>query len=140
MSVRNKTNNPFILDESIDSIHSFLRAFHDQAMDIINIKISKLGGLTKSSLLRDICIELGIAMTIEDSWGGDISTAAISHLAHSTPEKLCFSSTDFNSYNSFNYAEGSPQREKGCFSASDKPGLGVSIDEKIICVPEFEIN
>ena len=140
LSVRNKTNNPFILDESIDSIHSFLRAFHDQAMDIINIKISKLGGLTKSSLLRDICIELGIAMTIEDSWGGDISTAAISHLAHSTPEKFCFSSTDFNSYNSFNYAEGSPQREKGCFSASDKPGLGVSIDEKIIFDPEFEIK
>ena len=56
--IRNKTKNPFILDESIDSIHSFLRAFHDQAMDIINIKISKLGGLTKSSLLRDICIEV----------------------------------------------------------------------------------
>jgi len=140
LSIKNKTNNPFILDESIDSIHSFLRAFHDQAMDIINIKISKLGGITRSSLLRDTCVQLGIAMTIEDSWGGDISTAAISHLAHSTPEKFRFSSTDFNSYNSFNYAEGSPQREKGCFSASDKPGLGISVDEKIKFNPEFEIK
>ena len=33
-------------------------------------------------------------MTIEDSWGGDIVTAAISHLAHSTPTELLFTSTD----------------------------------------------
>ena len=103
LAVRKKTNRPFILDENIDSINSFVRAFKDNAMDIINIKISKLGGLTKSKLLRDLCVQLGIAMTIEDSWGGDIATAAISHLAHSTPENLRFSSTDFNSYNSLSY-------------------------------------
>jgi hypothetical protein len=28
---------------------------------------------------------MGLAMTIEDSWGGDIVTAAIAHRAHSTP-------------------------------------------------------
>ena len=139
LSIRKKTKNPFILDENIDSIQSFLRAFNDHAMDIINIKISKLGGITKSRLLRDLCIELGVAMTIEDSWGGDISTAAILHLAHSTPEKFLFSSTDFNSYNSFNYTIESPKREGGCISASDKPGLGVILDEKIIIKPEFEI-
>ena len=34
-----------------------------------------------------MCVSLGIAMTIEDSWGGDIVTAAIAHFAQSTPEK-----------------------------------------------------
>ena len=67
-------------------------------------------------------------MTIEDSWGGDIATAAISHLAHSTPENLRFSSTDFNSYNSFSYTEGSPKRIDGKIKASDAYGLGVEID------------
>ena len=109
-------------------------------MDIINIKISKLGGLTKSRLLRDLCVKLGIAMTIEDSWGGDIATSAISHLAHSTPEKYRFSSTDFNSYNSFNYSKGSPQRKNGNFAASDNPGLGLTINEKKIGKPIFTIN
>jgi len=37
-------------------------------------------------------------MTIEDTWVGNIVTAAIAHLAHSTPPELLFSSTDFNSY------------------------------------------
>ena len=77
--------------------------------DIINIKISKLGGLTKSKILRDLCVECNIPMTIEDSWGGHIATSAIAHLAHSTPVKYRFSSTDFNSYNSITYTIGSPQ-------------------------------
>ena len=140
LSIRKKTRNPFILDENIDSINSFLRAFQDHAMDIINIKISKLGGITKSRLLRDLCVQLGIAMTIEDSWGGDIATAAIAHLAHSTPEKFRFSSTDFNSYNTISYAEGSPKRKKGTFEASDNYGLGLNINDKIIGKPLFVIK
>ena len=109
-------------------------------MDIINIKISKIGGISKTKLLRDLCVELGIAMTIEDSWGGDIATSAISHLAHSTPEKYRFSSTDFNSYNSFSYSEGSPQRINGKMKASDSYGLGVELDFSKIVEPEFVIN
>ena len=135
LQVRKKTNNPFILDENIDSILSFLKAYNDKAMDIINIKISKMGGITKSKLLRDLCIECQIPMTIEDSWGGDIATSAIAHLAHSTPTKFRFSSTDFNSYNSFSYSEGSPQRKDGKMHASNDIGLGVTIDENLIGTP-----
>ena len=109
LEIRKKTSNPFILDETIDSLNNFLQAYRDGAMDIINLKISKLGGIYKSKQIRDLCVELKIPMTIEDSWGGDIATAAISHLAHSTPEKFRFSSTDFNSYNSLSYTEGSPK-------------------------------
>ena len=35
-------------------------------------------------------------MTIEDTWGGDITTSAILHLAHTVPAKLQFTATDFN--------------------------------------------
>ena len=65
-------------------------------------------------------------MTIEDSWGGDIVTAAIAHLAHSTPEEFRFTATDFNSYVTASIAEGAPQRVNGRMSASTAPGLGVS--------------
>ncbi len=65
-------------------------------------------------------------MTIEDSWGGDITTAAIAHLAHSTPTEWLFTSTDFNSYVTVSTAEGAPQRVGGRMAASTKPGLGVS--------------
>ena len=140
IEIRKKCSNPFILDESIDSLNHFIQAYNDGAMDIINLKISKLGGIYKSKQIRDLCVELKIPMTIEDSWGGDIATAAISHLAHSTPEKFRFSSTDFNSYNSFSYSEGSPQRIDGKMKASDSYGLGVELDFSKIGEPEFVIN
>lgn len=126
LAVRRQTGHPFILDENIDSLEMLLRARADLAMDAVNLKISKLGGLTKTRHLRDLCVSTGIAMTLEDSWGGDITTAAIAHLAHSTPEEFRFSSTDFNSYVTVSTATGAPAREKGFMRASEEPGLGIT--------------
>jgi len=123
--IRNNTTLPFILDENINDMNTLLRAENDRAMDCINLKISKVGGLTKAKQIRDLCVNLGLPMTIEDSWGGDIVTAAISHLAHSTPERFRFSSTDFNSYTPITFAKGAPQRINGKMSASSKAGLGI---------------
>jgi L-alanine-DL-glutamate epimerase-like enolase superfamily enzyme len=126
LAVRRNTNHPFVLDENIDSLDMLLRAKADLAMDVVNLKISKLGGLTKTKQARDLCVSMGIAMTLEDSWGGDITTAAIAHLAHSTPEEFRFTSTDFNSYVTVSTATGAPERRAGYMAASDKPGLGIS--------------
>lgn len=125
LAVRRNTDHPFVLDENIDGLDNLLRAKSDLAMDLVNLKISKLGGLTKTKQARDLCVSMGIAMTLEDSWGGDITTAAISHLAHSTPEEFRFTSTDFNSYVSVSNAEGAPIRDNGTMKASDSPGLGI---------------
>jgi len=126
LAIRRRTDHPFVLDENIDGLRPLLRGHADGAMDVVNLKISKLGGLTKLKQARDLCVDLGIAMTIEDSWGGDIITAAIAALAHSTPPELLFSSTDFNSYVTTSIAEGAPQREGGRLKANDAPGLGIA--------------
>ena len=125
LAVRERTTLPFVLDEVIDSVDMILRGAADRAMDVVNIKISKFGGLTRACQARDLCVSLGIAMTLEDSWGGDIVTAAIAHLAQSTPTELLFTSTDFNSYVSASIASGAPQRINGRMSASTAPGLGI---------------
>lgn len=125
LAVRRQTDHPFVLDENVDSLDMLLRAKADLAMDVVNLKISKLGGLTRTKQARDLCVSMGIAMTLEDSWGGDITTAAIAHLAHSTPEEFRFTSTDFNSYVTVSTATGAPQRDNGCMQASTAPGLGI---------------
>jgi L-alanine-DL-glutamate epimerase-like enolase superfamily enzyme len=125
LAVRRLTDHPFVLDETIDGLDVLLRAAGDRAMDVVNLKISKLGGLTKARQVRDLCAGLGIAMTIEDTWGGDVATAAIAHLAHSTPEALRFTSTDFNSYVTVSTAGGAPRRVNGFMSAGTGPGLGI---------------
>ena len=131
LSIRRNTTLPFVLDEVIDSVSAILKGAADHAMDVVNIKISKFGGLTKAKQARDLCVSLGIAMTLEDSWGGDIITAAIAHLAHSTPTDFLFTSTDFNSYVTTSIADGAPQRLNGRMSASTEPGLGIQ--------PRFDI-
>jgi L-alanine-DL-glutamate epimerase-like enolase superfamily enzyme len=125
VSIRRRTSLPFVLDENIGGADSLLKGIAEDAMDAINLKISKVGGLTKAKLMRDLCVASGLPMTIEDTWGGDIVTAAIAHLAASTPEKFYLSATDFNSYGTVTIADGAPKRVNGKMSASEEPGLGV---------------
>jgi L-alanine-DL-glutamate epimerase-like enolase superfamily enzyme len=139
LSVRRHTNHPFVLDEVIDGVAILLRGQADRAMDVVNVKISKFGGLTRARQARDLCVSLGIAMTIEDSWGGDITTAAIAHLAHSTPPEFLFSTTDFNSYVSVSTAEGAPLRVNGRMSASTGPGLGVRPRMEVLGKPVVDV-
>lgn len=135
--VRRHTNRPFILDEVVDDLKTVVRGYNDQAMDVINLKISKVGGLTKARQIRDLCVSLGIAMTIEDTWGGDIITSAIAHLAHSTPTEYLFSATDFNSYVTVSTATDAPQRRQGRMSAPSGPGLGIEPRRDVLGDPVF---
>ncbi|MFQ6039107.1 MAG: mandelate racemase/muconate lactonizing enzyme family protein, partial [Candidatus Aminicenantales bacterium] len=138
--VRERTRVPMVLDEVIRDVPSLIHAYEHRAMDVVNLKISRLGGLTKARLLRDLCQSLGIAMTIEDSWGGDITTATIAHLAGSTPPEFYFSSTDFNSYNDTHIVKNPPEREEGSLSVPDGPGLGVEVEEGRLGEPVVTIK
>jgi L-alanine-DL-glutamate epimerase-like enolase superfamily enzyme len=140
LAIRRQTNHPFVLDECIDGMPALSRAVADQACDAVNIKISKFGGLTKAKLARDFCVASGIAVTIEDSWGGDIVTAAIAHLAHSTPPRFLFTATDFNSYVTVSTAEGGPSRENGRMAASSSPGLGIKPRPEVVGDPLFSLD
>ena len=135
LSVRRHTDRPFVLDESIDGIDMLLRGHADRAMDAVNLKIGKFGGLSRSRQARDLCLSLGLAMIVEDTWGGDIVTAAIAHLAHSTPPEYLLAATDFNSYVTVSIADGAPQRTRGRMAAPVLPGLGVTPREEVLGEP-----
>ena len=139
LSVRRHTDHPFVLDENIDGLDVLLRAHADHAADVVNLKIAKLGGLTRTAQARDLCVTMGIGMTLEDSWGGDVATAAIAHLAHSTPTELLFTTTDFNSYVTVSTADGAPQRVNGRMAASTEPGLGIRPKMDVLGPPVVEI-
>lgn len=140
LSVRRGSPLPMILDECVDDIGVLVKLLGDKAADVINLKISKVGGLTKARAVRDLAVASGIPMNIEDTWGGDIVTAAIAHLAHSTPPKLLFCSTDFNSYGPVTIAQTTAQRHNGRMAAPVEPGLGVEPLPEVLGKPLFEIS
>jgi L-alanine-DL-glutamate epimerase-like enolase superfamily enzyme len=135
---RRRTTLPFVLDEVITGVDSLTRALADGAMDVINLKISKVGGLTKARLIRDICINAGVPMTIEDTWGGDIVTATSLIWPSRRPEEFAFSATDFNSYGTVDIAAGAPKRINGTMKAPDKPGLGFEPLMQVLGDPVLE--
>ena len=78
-------------------------------------------------------------MTLEDSWGGDIITAAIAHLAHSTPTDFLFTATDFNGYVTKSIVANPPTRNGGRLAAPTEPGLGVEPIPQVLGEPVFVI-
>lgn len=140
LRVRRNTHLPMVLDEIIRGVEPLVEAARQGAMDVVNLKISRLGGLTKAKTARDLCQHLGIAMTLEDSWGGDITSTAIAHFAGSTRSEFYFSSTDFNSYIDLRLAEDAPVMADGQVPVPDKPGLGITVDEKALGAPTLTIK
>ena len=140
LTIRRRTDLPFILDENIDSLQMLIRAHQDGAMDAINLKISKFGGLSKARVVRDVCVSLGIPMNIEDTWGSDFITAAIAHLSHSTPDHLRFAATDFNAYVDVKTGSGLDDKVAGAAKAPEAPGLGITPDFDVIGKPVFELT
>lgn len=139
LAVRQHTDHPIILDECMDSLEMLIRGYQERAMDLVNLKINRIGGITRARQFRDLCVSLGIVMTIEDSWGGEIATAAIAHLAHSTPAGFHFQSSAFHEYHSLAIASGGPTIEDGTMFMSDKPGLGVEPDYDVLGEAVFKI-
>ncbi|MCY3769294.1 MAG: mandelate racemase/muconate lactonizing enzyme family protein [Gammaproteobacteria bacterium] len=139
LHVRRHTNLPMVLDEVITDVNTLLDAFHENGMEAVNLKISKFGGLTGSKLVRDIAGQLGLRMTIEDTWGGDLVTAAVSHLAASTKSEKTLTVSFMNDWTNEHIAGYQPRSKKGVGAAPTGPGLGVEINVGELGEPLFAV-
>jgi len=125
--VRARTTLPMVLDEVITDVDALLRA--RPAIDAINLKIGRVGGLTKAKLMRDLGQRLGLRFTIEDSWGGDVTTAAVAHLAASTRPGQLLMASFMNDWTLDHIAGYEPRSRDGRGSAPSGPGLGIAVDD-----------
>jgi L-alanine-DL-glutamate epimerase-like enolase superfamily enzyme len=84
-AVRQQSGRPMVLDESLTDFPSLLNALEEGALDVARLKLSRFGGITPLRKARDICAAMGTAVSIEDSAGGDVVSAAALHVAASIP-------------------------------------------------------
>jgi cis-L-3-hydroxyproline dehydratase len=137
LHLRRYTNLPMVLDEIITDVQSLLRAWHAGGLEAFNLKISKVGGLSNARLLRDLATSLGLGVTIEDTWGGDVTTAAVSHLAASTSADTLFTVSFMNDWVRDHAAGYQPRSEGGFGAAPTGPGLGIDVDPAVPGTPLF---
>ncbi|MFN8222878.1 MAG: enolase C-terminal domain-like protein [Gaiellales bacterium] len=135
--VRQRTTLPMVLDECIRDVHSLMRAYDAKALEAFNLKLSKVGGLTAAKLMRDLAVALGLRVTIEDTWGGDLVTAAVSHLAASTPPETLFTVSFMNDWTNEHVAGHEPRSRHGFGSAPTGPGLGIEVDVERLGKPVY---
>jgi L-alanine-DL-glutamate epimerase-like enolase superfamily enzyme len=138
--VRQRTTLPMVLDESIRDVHTLMRAYEARAMEAFNLKISKVGGLTAAKLMRDLAERLGLRVTIEDAWGGDLVTAAVSHLAASTASNTLFTVSFMNDWTLEHVAGHQPRSSHGHGQAPTGPGLGVHVDVDLLGEPKLTVT
>jgi L-alanine-DL-glutamate epimerase-like enolase superfamily enzyme len=138
--VRERTTLPMVLDEVITDVPAFLRAFHAGGMEAINLKISRVGGLTRAREIRSLAEALGIRLTVEDTWGGDVVTAAVSHLAASVRPEALFTVSFMNDWTNEHVAGYQPRASVGVGAAPDRPGLGVEVDVEQLGEPLFSVS
>ncbi|MDX6620375.1 MAG: cis-L-3-hydroxyproline dehydratase [Gaiellales bacterium] len=124
-SLRAACPHPLVLDECIDSLPALLAAHRDGVADGVTIKIARVGGVGPAALMRDVAVTLGLPVTVEDTGGSDIDTAAMAHLSLSTPEELRIHTVDFNAWVTVGNATGMPPAADGRLTLPDGPGLGV---------------
>jgi cis-L-3-hydroxyproline dehydratase len=125
--VRRHCDRPLVLDESIVSLPALLEAHRRGIPDGITIKISRVGGVTRAAQIRDVAVELGLQVTVEDGGGASIDTAAIAHLSLSTPERSRIHTVNYAAWVAVDNAAGMPEPENGRLRAPTAPGLGIEV-------------
>jgi L-alanine-DL-glutamate epimerase-like enolase superfamily enzyme len=128
---------PLVLDESITNPTELFEAKTVAGAMSVNIKISRVGGLTKAARMRDLMQDLNMMVSVEDMWGGDVITAAVSHIAASTRAESLLNVSFFNDWTDGHVAGYTPRSHNGRGSAPTDPGLGITVDAASLGAPIF---
>jgi L-alanine-DL-glutamate epimerase-like enolase superfamily enzyme len=138
--VRAATGLPMKLDEIAHDTASLLHAHQLGIMDAVALKLSKFGGLSATRAARDLCLHLGARMCVEDTWGSDITTAALLHLAASTPPARLLNTCDLSGYVAPRLAMDGPVRQIGRIAPPEGPGLGITPDRALLGAPDLRLE
>jgi cis-L-3-hydroxyproline dehydratase len=139
-SVRRHCDRPLVLDESIVGLDDLLRAGRDGVADGITVKLQRVGGITRATLIRDVAAELGIEVTVEDAGGASLVTAAVVHVGLGTPERLRVHTCDFHTWVSVDHGTGLPPRADGAQPPPTGPGLGIDVDLAALGEPVLDVQ
>ena len=139
-AVRDACRLPLKLDENAHDAASLLKAYNLGCMDAVAIKLSKFGGISACRRARDLCQHLGAKMCIEDTWGSDITTAALLHLGAATEPKYLLNVCDLSGYVTPRLDFAIPVRKDGRIELPQGIGLGVNPDPAVLGNPAALID
>ncbi len=128
--VARKVRQPVLLDECLHDLRDHLLAWRAGVFAGIKVKPNRLGGLTRARRIRDLAIDVGWKMHIEDVGGSALADTAAVHLATSTPRPHRLPSWPAHAHLACDPVPGQGVRNHGGFLVpTGHPGTGVVPDE-----------
>lgn len=134
--VRSRTHLPILVDEVVTGVSALLDVIEARAADAINLKLTRVGGLTKARQIRDLAQLCGLRIVVDEPGGGDLAIAAMLGLAASTQQDylLAVSGSGTSVHVAGNEA---PVSVGGRLPVLTDPGLGITIDQQLLGRPFF---
>ena len=134
--VRARTLQPISIDERLETLADMQRIIAEGIGEIVNIKINRCGGLTKSRRIRDAALSAGIQMLVMETGGSVIADTAAQHLAQSIPVENRLGTWLCQEMLRVDTAPGRGSRNTdGASAIPPQAGLGVAPDEGILGAP-----
>ena len=122
--IRRNVSVPIMADESVLSPQNALRLIKAEAVDLINIKLAKSGGLFKAKKICDIAEAAGIQCMIGCMLESKIAITAAAHLAAAC-KNITRVDLDSPLYIKGEPVVGGVTPKAGKIYLSDEPGLGI---------------
>ena len=138
LSIRRSCGKPIVLDESVASLEDLLEIHRKGAADGVTLKISRIGGVSKTRQLRDVAVDLGLMVTVEDTGGAEIDTAAMAHLSLSTPEENRLHAIAFHQWVTVRTASNAPPLIGNRIGIPRGSGLGIDVRPELLGAPFIE--
>ena len=129
LSIRRLTRAPMAIDERLETLGDMTRIVSERIAEQINIKINRVGGLTKAVRIRDLAIAHGIRIAVMPTGGTVLADTDATHLAQTIPEPYLFAGWSCQDMITTDPAPGRGVRTRnGGMAIGDAPGLGVAPD------------
>jgi L-Ala-D/L-Glu epimerase len=121
---------PVAVDESIYSLHDVYKVAKAKAADVINIKVPKCGGISPSLKVAHAALSVGIPCFLGGCIETGVGAAAALQFGASAPN--LFQGVELIGSSAFtdDIIRDPLLPDRGAFTLSEKPGIGVEVDEK----------
>ena len=144
--LRQQTSTPIAMGELFNNPHEWTSLVSERLIDFIRVHISQVGGLTMARKMAAMCEFFGV----RTAWHGPGDVSPVGHAANVHLD-LAVPNFGVQEARAFSQAEqdvfpGCPELRDGYYWISDRPGLGIDLDEKLAArfpikdEPPFDLN
>jgi len=137
LAVRRLTSHAIAIDERLDTLADMTRIVSEGIGELINIKINRVGGLTRAARIRDLALAHDIGISVMPTGGTVLADTDAIHFAQTIPDPYRLRVWSCQDMITVDPAPGRGARvEDGMLSAPGGPGLGVAPDDEWLGKPD----